>query len=376
VLDWLGAQPGDTWQQRWIATGAGVDGRTDWKPLILQWLVDTGRIAPTNRTARETLGTGLLQLLGGDVIRPDMVWLLTSPSPKNLAVEMARVRDPVGFAELIKLAQAATTGGVATNSALIKVSIILAAKGGTVRDITVGDALQLVQIAAEEGRSNYGKSPYFYQLLHAMGAFPAAAPSTIRAFSPNYPGQPTVEQLIDRYELVCRPVRDLLVAYLRERQPGVDFRTLQGIATNLGLSFWKDLENHHPGICSLRLAPDVAAAWKQRIQTRPSRSKNAGGDAAQSRLPEVAFTLWWTPERGGLVGALEARNVCAHRFRLSGKPILTPIGTNGEPLDAETIVTLDLRLPDYVELAPGERAKARRREWGGAVGMGLPPAAR
>ena len=285
VLDWLQAQPGETWQQRWIASGAGVDGRTDWRGLILQWLIGTGRIAPTNRTARETLGTGLLQLLGGDVIRPDMAWLVASTSPKNLAVEMARVRDPGGFAELTKAAQAATTGAVATNSARIKVAIILAAKGGTVRDITVGDALQLVQLGAEEGRSAYGKSPYFYQLLHAMGVFPAAAPSTIRMFSPKHQGQPTVEQLIDRYELTCRPIRGLFVEYLRERQPGIDFRTLQGIATNLGLSFWKDLENHHPGICSLRLAPDVAAAWKQRVQTRPSRSKSPDGDGGQATLP-------------------------------------------------------------------------------------------
>jgi hypothetical protein len=51
-------------------------------------------------------------------------------------------------------------------------------------------------------------------------------------------------------------------------------------------------------------------------------------------------------------------------FRLSGKPLLTPIGTDGVPLDAKTVVTLELRLPGYVELAPGERAMARVG-WGG-----------
>lgn len=34
--------------------------------------------------------------------------------------------------------------------------------------------------------------------------------------------------------------------------------------------FWADLEHHHPGIDSPRLAPEVAAAWKQRILTRES----------------------------------------------------------------------------------------------------------
>ena len=40
-------------------------------------------------------------------------------------------------------------------------------------------------------------------------------------------GQPGCEQLIDRYRIACRPVRDVLVDYLRERQPSVDFSTLQ-----------------------------------------------------------------------------------------------------------------------------------------------------
>ena len=43
-------------------------------------------------------------------------------------------------------------------------------------------------------------------------------------------GQLTPEQLIDRYDLACRPVRDLLVDYLRERQPGLDYTTLATLA--------------------------------------------------------------------------------------------------------------------------------------------------
>jgi hypothetical protein len=103
----------------------------------------------------------------------------------------------------------------------------------------------------------------------------------VRLFSPMYQGQLTPAQLIDRYDLACRPVRDLLVDYLRERQPGVDFTTLTTMATTLGLRFWKDLENHHPGISSLRLAPDVAAAWKQRIQTKTTRSTSHDGDLVE-----------------------------------------------------------------------------------------------
>ena len=51
-------------------------------------------------------------------------------------------------------------------------------------------------------------------------------------------------------------------------------------------------------------------------------------------------------------------------FRLSHKPRLIPIGVNGQPLSAETIVTLEFRPPGYVVLGPGERARARVG-WGG-----------
>ncbi|OLZ65555.1 hypothetical protein AV521_31355 [Streptomyces sp. IMTB 2501] len=81
-----------------------------------------------------------------------------------------------------------------------------------------------------------------------------------------------------------RPVRDLLVDYLRERQPSVDYNTLTSLATALALWFWKDLENHHPGIDSLRLAPDVAAAWKRRLQTRTVRTTNERGDVVETTV--------------------------------------------------------------------------------------------
>ncbi len=89
-------------------------------------------------------------------------------------------------------------------------------------------------------------------------------------------GQPTCEQLIDRYRIASEPVRDVLVDYLRERQPSVDFSSLQHFAYLLGKLFWADLEAHHPGIDSLKLSRDVAAAWKQRVMTRTTTTAADG----------------------------------------------------------------------------------------------------
>ena len=61
----------------------------------------------------------------------------------------------------------------------------MAAKGGVVRDITVGDCLELLEMRRRAAASGSdGEGPYFYQLLHAMGVFPADAPATVRMFAP------------------------------------------------------------------------------------------------------------------------------------------------------------------------------------------------
>lgn len=200
---------------------------------------------------------------------------------------MAKVRDPGGIAELRAARMANTVGDSTMLPAIEKAALIMAAKGGIVRDITVGDCLESMRVSRQvfAGPTRSGRhSPVFYQLLHSIGAFPADAPPTIRMFSPLFAGRLSIEQLVDRYQLACRPIRDLLVDYLRERQPAIDYNTLTALATALALWFWKDLERHHPGIDSLRLSPETAAAWKQRIRTRVVRSTNESGEIVQTTV--------------------------------------------------------------------------------------------
>ena len=291
VLDWLAAQPGGTWQDRWNASGAGADGRADWRPPVVRWLLATGRIAEGNTTAGQTLGTGLMQLICGDVLRPGIGWLAGTPAPRSLSGEMARVRDPAGFAKLSALARASRASYPVTGAALERVAVIVASRGGTVADITVGDCLDLLEASDALFPRSAVNGPSFYQLLHEMGVFPPGAPATIRMFSPVRRGQLAVEEMVDRHDLACRPVRDLLVDYLRERQPAVDYTTLRSIAAVLAGAFWKDLEDHHPGISSLRLAPDAAAAWRDRIQTKAARTRGAPAGTREPRLSATDYLV-------------------------------------------------------------------------------------
>ena len=290
VLDWLELHPGRTWQERWEHA---TNGDRDWRDVLMRELSDRGNLGARGERLFKVLGPGVTQLITADVIRPSLSWLMMTPSPQRIANETERARDPAGFARLREVRDAGTFGNSAVVSALEKVALILAAKGGTVADITVGDCLELVKTSRDvfpgPARSSQSQ-PVLLPGAACRRNLPAAAPPTVRMFSSLFAGQLTAGQLVDRYDLACRPVRDLLVDYLRERQPGIDYNSLTSLATTLALWFWKDLETCHPGISSLRLPPDIAAAWKRRIRVKPVRGA-AGRDGATEERKGTADIL-------------------------------------------------------------------------------------
>jgi hypothetical protein len=277
-LDWLEQHPGDTWQQRWQVSGGADGGQADWRPAAAGWLAARGDTASRERLLK-SVTFGLGQMIYSEAIRPGLAWVIASPFQFPLSREMPRLRDPGGFARLEACAARAGISDLSRRRAAEQLSAILAAKGGTLADITVGDCLEFMETRDTLlGDLTRGRGNSFYQLLHMMGLLPAEAPATLRMLNPRFQGQLTTAELIGQYDLACTPVRDLLVGYLDERQPSVDYATLHVLARSLGKLFWKDLETHNPGISSLRLAPDVAIAWKQRLSVKTVSSRDAAGN--------------------------------------------------------------------------------------------------
>lgn len=61
---------------------------------------------------------------------------------------------------------------------------------------------------------------------------------------------------------------------------------------------------------------------------------------------------------GSLRGHVTVRNIGAAACRVGGKPVVTPLGRDGTPLPARTIVTMEARVPSWVVLQPGAGAEA------------------
>jgi integrase len=277
LLDWLTEQPGQTWQQRWLASGADAAGER-WAEGPARWLRRRGICTPSRL---ELMTSSLLVLVGADVIRPSLAWLLTGGKKRKLARNMICSRDPEGFALLHQLCRDDPAITPAAQSKVaFRSAVMIAAKGGVLADITIGDVLEVLE-AERDVRDRRDSGAATFRVLREMGIFGPGVP-TLREIADT--GQRTVEELVDRYPIACRPVRDLIVEYLKERQPSIDYVTLRNRASELVRSFWADLEQHHPGISSLHLPHDVAAGWKQRLQTRTTAAAPGATTITVERL--------------------------------------------------------------------------------------------
>lgn len=291
ALDWLSSLPGDTWQDRWLVSGAEERGgprngaRTSWADLPAQWLADQGRAQVHDRGQ---LAAGLLMLLSLDVIRPRLAWMLTRGHP-YLAPMMAQLRDPCGFAKLDALAAAGPQSSLTdARVAATRIAIMLASKGGVIADITVGDCVELIDTMRQVHARGGQKKIDFYLRLRALGIFPGDAPHSIRAFGAPV-GQLTIEQLVDRYPIRSQQIRTLLIDYLRERQPALDYTSLNARAKTLAGLFWSRLEILAPGIDTLHLPAEVARAWKEDLRVVRRTRADASGAKVEVTRPRQNY---------------------------------------------------------------------------------------
>ncbi|WP_232060701.1 integrase/recombinase [Mycobacterium avium] len=194
MLDWLLDQPGGTWQDRWLASGADADGRR-WRHIPVGWLTARGH---DQSWAHDWFFRALFTAFGADLIRPSLSWLAAAHFRRGILTNiMARCRDAAGFTRL----QALCSGDPDVSSAAVtrttyRASLILAAKGGAIADITIGDMLELLDAEAVTLSTAPGATHLFYRVLRTMGVFGADAPATLREL--RTVGQRTPEQLIDR----------------------------------------------------------------------------------------------------------------------------------------------------------------------------------
>src|SRR5258707_533141 len=97
LLDWLADQPGETWQQRWMASGADAAGGA-WRRVPIAWQQERGR---ESRWLRAQLSGALVVVICGDLVRPLLSCLVAGAAGKGSPTrKLARAPDPRRFARL------------------------------------------------------------------------------------------------------------------------------------------------------------------------------------------------------------------------------------------------------------------------------------
>jgi integrase len=249
ITGWLAGFGGDSWQQRWVASGADLGGRA--------WHDEPGK----SRRADLIRGAQALICLG--VIHPDYPWLLGTGF-NSLFATYQRACDPDGFARVGQVLAGQGADPRTTHDALYHLARVRIAAAKPLTAVTSDDLINC-HWAVQERRKPGTPVEALWRALHSLEII--AGPARLKAAVRHR--RLSIDELVDRHQLVCRPVRDLIVAYLRERAPVLDYGSLSNLTHWLAELFWGDLERHHPGIDSLNLPPEVAAAWKQRIATLP-----------------------------------------------------------------------------------------------------------
>lgn len=73
---------------------------------------------------------------------------------------------------------------------------------------------------------------------------------------------------------------------------------------------------------------------------------------------DVEVSLTWQARGEALSGWVGVRNGSGQACRVSGKPAVIPLAGDGTPLEVQTIITLELKIPDHVVLESGAEARA------------------
>lgn len=296
ILQWLAAHAGQGWQERWFAAG-GED--YSWIDVLAG-----GTAKQTRGAARGRIRDGLTDLLLLRLVTPGYRFLSDS-NPTALFAHVGRTISPEAFTQAHQAA--AELGMIARQQSTVRAVLakMCLHTGKTVNELDTEDFFEARAFCIGHIGHQWPGMHGAWQVCVAMGILPAQ--SSLR--SAQRIGQRPTTDLVDDYQIKSQKIRDLLVRYCDERKPSLDYASLRNIVATLAGLFWADLETHNPGIDSLDLPPEVATAWKERLQftlragldNRPRRGRGRLGVLTRVRAFYLDLQQWaledpsWAP---------------------------------------------------------------------------------
>lgn len=252
LLGVLAQYSGQTWEERWLASGYDAAPRTwfehDALPHYDHW-------SPTLKA--------LNALLRVRALRPSYSWLLDSKQrvalgrflDSNGGPDLERLRTLPAYRDAVPKYQADA------EKALARVMI---RTGKNIGQLCGDDLLFYADVVRTSGRQR--REHLIWELLVALGPLAEEAPTLRATWSARgNTRQHSAATLVDRYGIPASGVRDLLVGYLEELQPNMDYSSLEGLAYRLARLFWWEILQINPDQKDLAISAEVVTAWRERL---------------------------------------------------------------------------------------------------------------
>jgi site-specific recombinase XerD len=262
ILEWLSTHPGDGWQDRWVSSGA--DNDIAWLDTLFD---PTDRRPPRKQHAERMSGLGRLLLCR--IVFPSYQFM-----KRYQATHLYKQVRAVFRPDLFEIVEGrADELGVSYMQRSIAIKVISKVVLHTGRDLDQLTAADLLAYRAWHLRSDGTGAglPTAWTLLRGIADLGEHATllDAVRY------GQRPTHELVDAYAIKSQVVREVLVQYLDERRPSLDYSTFTVLVGRLAGLFWSDIEHHHPEVHTLHLPDEVAGAWKHRLRNGFTKKGNA-----------------------------------------------------------------------------------------------------
>ncbi|MGE0341495.1 MAG: site-specific integrase [Porticoccaceae bacterium] len=281
LLARLAEYPGETWQERWLASGLDTGGSR----VRELFAVATRRNEATH---------SLMLLCCLRVIRPSLAGFRANRFVRYHQYFEPAQRDP-DLERFVELVEQTNTSPHYQRCARMDVAGALTTQGIELADLT---AEGLLNHAVETRRGRYGAGyehhigHLAWEVLHQGGHFPPGVPATLRGAMRAPAMTPT--QLVDSYDLANRDVAEMLTRYLSRRSHDLDYSTLRGLARDLCAIFWREVETINPAQADLALSEETYQAWRAAVDVRGDGKPRlgAGGIVTNVRALYLDIQGW------------------------------------------------------------------------------------
>lgn len=246
ILDWLTRQPGETWQERWLAGEPHVIAKED----IM------------GRSIRKTdIRMGLNILLGLEFIRPTYDFLLFKRrTGATIFTEEGEIHPD--HALILEIAKKLKYSGGLSSSCQQTYFIIALHTGKKLNQFNIED-LELYVSAWKKHRKDHCPFKALYNIMLELGIISDEAIEKNRRLKRF---AITPEELVQKHGMADTPWQLPFQVYFQERSATCNLVTLMASARNIMTVYWKEILAIDPDIKSFDVKYATIMDWKAKVK--------------------------------------------------------------------------------------------------------------